>query len=126
MVPASRAAQAALAFVVSAVDGGGNLAHAEAPTSGILVIVDTVIPSFAARTLGAGLVEVTFSEHVRGTVSASEWTVGGAVASGVAESEGAGPGATVVLDRGTRLVLWHGGTGTGGMPEVRYDPPARG
>lgn len=124
-VPAMGAAQGALAFVVSAADGGGNLAHAEVPTSGVTPMVDTVLPSFTARTLGAGLVEVTLSEPARGTVSASDWTVGGAAATGVAASAGAAPGATVALGPEARFVLWHGGGGTGATPVVVYSPPGR-
>ena len=119
------AEQGALAFVVSAADGGGNLAHAVAPTSGAAVMVDTILPSFTARTLGAGTVEVTLSEPVRGTIAASEWTVGGAAATGVAASAGSVPRAAATLDSGNRFVLWHGGTGTGDAPEVRYAPPPR-
>ncbi|MDD9813431.1 MAG: hypothetical protein OXU37_04065 [Thaumarchaeota archaeon] len=117
------AEQGVLAFVVSASDGGGNFAHAVAPTSGVAVMVDTIMPTFTARTLGAGLVEVTLSEPVRGTITASEWTVGGAPATGVAASASSAPRAAATLDAGAVFVLWHGGGGTGSAPEVRYGPP---
>ena len=119
------AEQGTLAFVVSASDGGGNLAHAVAPTSGVAVMVDTIMPTFTARTLGAGTVEVTLSEPVRGTITASEWTVGGAAATGVAAAAGSGQRASAALESESRFVLWHGGDGTGAAPEVRYSPPAR-
>ncbi|MDD9809238.1 MAG: hypothetical protein OXU25_05335 [Thaumarchaeota archaeon] len=119
------AEQGTLAFVVSASDGGGNLAHAVAPTSGVAVMVDTIMPTFTARTLGAGTVEVTLSEPVRGTITASEWTVGGTAATGVAASAGSGQRASAALESESRFVLWHGGDGTGAAPEVRYSPPAR-
>jgi len=124
MVPDMDAAQGSLAFVVSASDGGGNAAYAEVPTSGIVAMVDTILPKFTARTLGAGLVEVTFSEPVRGIISASEWVVGGAAGTAVAASADSAPAATVALDRGARFVLWHGEAGTGGEPVVSYDPAA--
>ena len=122
-VPAMGAAQGALAFVVSASDGGGNAAHAVAPTSGATAMVDTILPSFTAHTLGAGLVGVTLSEPVHGTIAASEWTVGGIAATGVAPSAGSAPRASAALDAGASFVLWHGGAGTDGTPEVRYSPP---
>ncbi|MDD9825392.1 MAG: Ig-like domain-containing protein [Thaumarchaeota archaeon] len=118
------AEQGTLAFVVSAADGGGNLAHAVVPTSGAAVMVDTVLPSFTARTLGAGTVEVTLSEPVRGTITASEWTVGGAAATGVAASTGSAPREAATLDAGARFVLWHAGASTGTTPAVAYSPPA--
>ena len=122
-VPPMDATQGVLAFVVSASDGGGNFAHAVAPTSGAAIMVDTVMPTFTARTLGDGLVEVVLSEPVRGTITASEWTVGGTPASGVAASAGSAPRASVILDAGAGFALWHGAAGTGSAPEVRYDPP---
>jgi len=123
-IPDMNAEQGALAFVVRASDGGGNAAYAEAPTSGIVAMVDTVVPSFTARTLGAGLVEVTLSEPVRGTISASEWAVGGVASAAVAASADSPPAAAVALDQGARFVLWHGGADTGAEPDVRYGPPA--
>ena len=117
------AEQGALAFVVSASDGGQNFAYAAAPTSGVVPIIDTVIPTFMARTLGAGLVEVTLSEPVRGTITASEWTVDDAPSTGVAATANTAPGPASTF-AGERFVLWHGGgASTDGMPVVRYNPP---
>ena len=87
-------------------------------------MVDTILPSFTTRTLGAGTVEVTLSEPVHGTITASEWTVGGAAATGVAASAGSAPREAVALDAGTSFVLWHAGGGTCAAPEVSYAPPA--
>ncbi len=123
-VPATDAAQGEFAFLVSAADVGGNPVRAAHPTSGG-AFIDTVLPTFTARTLGDGAVGVTFAEPVSGTVEASEWTVMGAAATGVADSTDGPFGDSLELESATAFVLEHKSrTDTGGTPAVVYSPRA--
>ena len=87
------------------------------------VASDGITPTFSAMTGEMGQTAVTFDEPVSGTIRASEWMVGSAVATGVASSGAGEADPLIELDDTLTFVLWHASLGgTDLTPTVTYMP----
>ena len=79
--------------------------------------------AFTARTVNATLIEVTFASPVTGAVSASQWTVAGAVASSLLETRASTSPATS-LSGATALYIVTFAMEPDSRPLVAFTPPA--
>lgn len=127
-VPASPPQGPAL-FGITVRDGAGNEAVIDRAslTSGN-AILDTVLPTFTASTRSATQTAIEFAEPVHGALVASDWTVGGARALGVAPGAGGAPPEPALAlppqAPVSAAVLTHPPLGTGQTPAVAYSPQA--
>jgi len=123
-VPGSGAAQGELAFEVRAWDASGNvvsLGPTDLPADRTRITIDTMPPTFGARTASSGVTVVEFAEPVSGLLVAADWAVGGEAATGASPSPATPPSPALLLSGATSVALWHGPLAdTSGEPTVTY------
>ena len=123
-VPRSGAAQGELAFEVRAWDASGNvvsLGPTDLPADRTRITIDTMPPTFGARTASSGVTVVEFAEPVSGLLVAADWAVGGEAATGASPSPATPPSPALLLSGATSVALWHGPLAdTSGEPTVTY------
>ncbi|RNJ73092.1 MAG: hypothetical protein EB833_03465, partial [Thaumarchaeota archaeon S13] len=120
----SGAAQGELAFEVRAWDASGNvvsLGPTDLPADRTRITIDTMPPTFGARTASSGVTVVEFAEPVSGLLVAADWAVGGEAATGASPSPATPPSPALLLSGATSVALWHGPLAdTSGEPTVTY------
>ena len=82
----------------------------------LTIILDTIPPTFSARTTSTSQITITFSESVTGTTAAADWSVIGNVVSSVSQTDLSGGVTLIELTLQTEL-------DTDATPSVIYTAP---
>jgi len=114
---------AGIEYTVSLPAHPTDVAGNAAPRVAKATLPATAAPTFTALTKSPTLVEVAFVAPVSGAVSASQWTVGGTVASSLLVTK-TSTAPTTTLNGATTLTLVTAPLAPDARPKVKFAPPS--